>query len=94
MGPSAVWIYFSKINHDTKVKCKECNKELAFNKSTTTLANHLLMVHKIEIKKHAVKRCQSDAQLEAENFDVDQQVNIFFVTTINTSNTFSFSHSF
>lgn len=48
MAPSFVWVYYSKINNDNKVKCNICNKEFLFNKSTSTMMKHLQCVRKID----------------------------------------------
>lgn len=48
MAPSAVWCYLKKTDNNKKVKC---GKELLYNKSTTTLANHLKAAHQILLPK-------------------------------------------
>ncbi|XP_011179339.3 serendipity locus protein delta [Zeugodacus cucurbitae] len=52
MRVSAVWQHFVKVDEGRRVKCKECNKLLKYNKSTTTLSFHLRAMHGIDTAKH------------------------------------------
>lgn len=51
MRVSAVWQHFDKVDEGRRVKCKECNKLLKYNKSTTTLSFHLRAMHGIDTAK-------------------------------------------
>ena len=56
---SKVWNYFVKNNDCTLTRCKYkdaltneiCNKELKYNKNTSSIANHLYSNHRINIKE-------------------------------------------
>lgn len=67
MAPSAVWIYCTKIDDGTKVRCNKCEKVFKFNKSTSTLLTHLRAIHKIDVPVQALsdkRPCESDENLQ------------------------------
>ncbi|XP_075147197.1 E3 SUMO-protein ligase ZBED1-like [Haematobia irritans] len=66
MAPSPAWQYFEKINDGTNAQCKICNKVLKFHGSTTSLSSHLMIIHKIELKKPSPKVSQNPATSEVE----------------------------
>ncbi|XP_073844098.1 E3 SUMO-protein ligase ZBED1-like [Musca autumnalis] len=49
--PSFVWLYFEKIDGGLHVKCSICKNVFKYNRNTSTMANHLRAIHKIENKK-------------------------------------------
>ncbi|XP_054747659.1 serendipity locus protein delta-like isoform X1 [Anastrepha obliqua] len=55
MRVSAVWRHFVKVDEGRRVRCKECNKLLKYNKSTTTLSFHLRAMHGIDTAKSSTQ---------------------------------------
>ncbi|XP_004517953.1 serendipity locus protein delta [Ceratitis capitata] len=60
MRVSAVWQHFDKVDGGRRVKCKECNKLLKYNKSTTTLSFHLRAMHGIDTTRSKTQLEYSD----------------------------------
>lgn len=54
MAPSAVWQYFDKTDDGSNVRCNICKKNFKYNKSTSSLSNHLKVQHKIILKPQNV----------------------------------------
>lgn len=80
MAPSAVWIYFKKVNKGTHVQCNQCAKQLKYNNSTTSLIKHLQKAHKIEITATNQNRLRTISEKDSDDeITVSQpkQVNIY-----------------
>ncbi|CAD6216230.1 GSCOCG00011302001-RA-CDS [Cotesia congregata] len=86
MAPSPVWNYFKKIENGNNVKCNECNKNLAYKNSTSTLIKHLKTVHKIELPNsfsESKKRKISEQDSDSDTSSVSQPKKINLCGTSN-----------
>lgn len=76
MAPSPAWQYFDKVD-GSKVCCRKCKKTYKFNKSTTSLLNHLRNLHKIEFPQENEQEYEEN-EIEQPVERADGPLDVFF----------------